>query len=508
MKNLLILSTLFIYTFGVKAQENDLSVFVRDSLENYVIRGMAKWEIPGLAIAIVKNGKIQFMRGFGTTKVGGSQPVNDSTLFMIGSITKTFTSTAIALLQADGKLNLEDKVQKWIPEFKLKDPLASKETNISDLLSNRIGLGIFQGDFIFFGSDLSKEQIIQRIGLLDLRYGFRSRYSYTNAGFFLAGEVIHRTTDLNWEEVIREKILLPLKMENTLTLSKEYKNASNKATGYTLFNDSRTETPVMQLDNLAPAGSMSSCAKDMATWLIAHLNNGKIDGNQVISNSAIQAIRRPYTIIGMDTRYKQATHFSLSGLGLNIMDRKGVVVYSHSGGVPGFASSFLLVPEENFGITILTNTDYNLLCSGLENEILDALLDLPYQGYSDKSLAMLKQYRLTTKSNIDSLKKIVNLKNKPSLSLEAFAGKYQNDLYGEIEIKLVNGILNMSFMHHPNLIGKLEHIINNTFLCTYSDINYGIVELPFNINNDKVQSFILRVTPNLEPTPYTFIKMN
>ncbi len=508
MKYLLILSTLFIFTFGVNAQENDLPVFVRDSLEKYVIREMAKWEIPGLAIAIVKNGKIQFMRGFGTTKVGGSQPINENTLFMIGSITKTFTSTAVALLHAERTLSLEDKVQKWIPEFTLKDPLASKETNISDLLSNRIGLGTFQGDFLFFNSDLSTEDLIQKIGLLDPQYGFRARYSYINAGFFTAGEVIRRVTGKKWEEIIKEKILSPLKMENTLTLSAEFVNTSNKATGYTLFNDTRTEIPVMRLDNFAPAASMSSCAKDMATWLLAHLNNGKIDGNQLISNAAIQAIRRPYTIIGMDTRNKQSTHFSLYGLGLHIKDRKGTIVYSHSGGVPGFASSWLMVPEENFGMIILTNTDYNLLCSSLENEILDALLDLPYQGYSDKSFAMLTQYRLTTKTYIDSLKKIVNLKNKPGLSLETFTGKYQNDLYGEIEIKLVNGTLHMSFMHHPHLTGKLEHIVNNTFLCTYSDISYGIVELPFNITIDKVQSFILKVSPNLEPTPYTFIKMN
>jgi CubicO group peptidase (beta-lactamase class C family) len=270
MKKIVFLLCLILFNYSLKAQENELPAFVTDSLENYIIRGMTKWEIPGLSIAIVKNGKIQFMKGFGTTKAGGFEPVDENTLFMIGSITKTFTSTAISLLQSDGKLSIDD---------------------------------------------------------------------------------------------------------------------------------TRTEIPVTQLDNLAPAASMSSSAKDMATWLLAHLNNGKIDESQVIPGSAVQTIRRPHTIIGMDTRYKQLTHFSLYGLGLHIKDRKGIVVYSHAGGVPGFVSSWLFVPEENLGITILTNTDYNLFCSDLENEILDAFLGLPYQGYSNKSFEILKQYRLDTKNN-------------------------------------------------------------------------------------------------------------
>ena len=192
MKKIVFLLFLILSNYSLKAQENELPAFVKDSLENYIIRGMTKWEIPGLSIAIVKNGKIQFMKGFGTTKVGGSEPVDENTLFMIGSITKTFTSTAISLLQSDGKLSIDDKVQKWIPEFKLKDSLASKEVNIADLLSNRMGLGTFHGDFIFFGSNLSKEEIIQKIGLLEPRYSFRSRYSYINGGFFIAGEVIQK----------------------------------------------------------------------------------------------------------------------------------------------------------------------------------------------------------------------------------------------------------------------------------------------------------------------------
>lgn len=508
MKKIVFLIAFTFYCYTLIAQESKLPVFVTDSLENYITRGMTKWEIPGLSVAIVKDGKVVFMKGFGLTRVGSTEPVNENTLFMIGSNTKTFTATAIAILQAEGKLNLDDKVQKWMPEFKLKDPLVTKEVNISDLLSNRIGFESLQGDFTFWNSNLSRAEIIQKMGLMDAPYGFRTKFGYCNAAFLTAGEIISIITGKSWEETVKEKILIPLKMNRTLMLSEDFKTASNKATAYTLIDNKRTEIPIMCLDNLAPAASMSSSAGDMAIWLSAHLNNGKIDNIQVISNKALLAIRRPYTIAGMDTRNKQLTHFSLYGLGLFIRDRNGKLVYSHGGGVPGFASSWMFVPEENLGIVVLTNTDYNLFSDNLQNEIMDAFLDLPYQGYSDKSIKMLSQYITMTKTNIDSLKNVVKLNNKPSFPLEAYTGKYVNEVYGEIEIKLVNGKLNIYFSHHPNLIGKLEHLKNDNYLCTFSNPLYGIIEIPYKIDNGKVTELTLRLPSIVEFTPYIFIKKN
>lgn len=508
MKKIVFLIAFTFYCYTLIAQESKLPVFVTDSLENYITRGMTKWEIPGLSVAIVKDGKVVFMKGFGLTRVGSTEPVNENTLFMIGSNTKTFTATAIAILQAEGKLSLDDKVQRWMPEFKLKDSLVTKEVNISDLLSNRIGFESLQGDFTFWNSNLSRAEIIQKMGLMDAPYGFRTKLGYCNAAFLTAGELISKITGKSWEETVKEKILIPLKMNRTLMLSEDFKTASNKASAYTLIDNKRTGIPIMYLDNLAPAASMSSSAGDMAIWLSAHLNNGKIDNIQVISNKSLLAIRRPYTIVGMDTRNKQLTHFSLYGLGLFIRDRKGKLVYSHGGGVPGFASSWMFVPEENLGIVVLTNTDYNLFSDNLQNEIMDAFLDLPYQGYSDKSIKMLSQYITMTKTNIDSLKNVVKLNNKPSFPLEAYTGKYINEVYGEIEIKLVNGKLNIYFSHHPDLIGRLEYIKNDNYLCTFSNPLYGIVEIPFKIDNGRVTGLTLRVPSVVEFTPYIFIKKN
>lgn len=506
MKKLALLIVFVFYLCSLIAQESKLPVFVFDSLEPYISRGMTKWEIPGLSIAIVKDGKVLFMKGFGVTRVGSKDPVDENTLFMIGSNTKAFTSTTIAILQEEGKLTLNDKVQKWMPEFTLKDPLASNEIIIADLMSHRIGFETFQGDFTYWTSNLSRADVIHKMALINGLYSFRTKWGYCNAAFLTAGELIPKITGKSWEETVKEKILTPLKMNRTLMLSKELKKASNSAFPYTVVDGLLTELPIPDIDNLASAASISSCAKDMATWLLVQLNKGKVDSIQVIPEKAIQTIRMPYSIIGIDSRDKQDTHFYLYGLGLQINDRNGKLVYSHTGAVDGFLSSVMFVPEEKIGIIVLTNTDQNYFFQDLTDEIRDAFLGLPYQNYSDKSYDVFKKRINKSKARIDSLRNVVNLFNKSSFSLENYIGTYSNEVYGDITIKLEKNNLNIYFSHHPDLIGKLEHLKNDVFLCTYSNPTMGIVEIPFKVENEKVTDLTLHVADFVEFTPYIFVK--
>jgi CubicO group peptidase (beta-lactamase class C family) len=506
MKKLVFLITFVFYLSILTAQENKFPVFVTDSLENYITRGITKWRIPGLSVAIVKDGKVLFIKGFGVTRIGSKEPVDANTLFMIGSNTKAFTATTIAMLKEEGKLSLYDKVQKWMPEFKLKDSLASNEIIIADLMSHRIGFETFQGDFTYWTSNLSRSEVIHKMALINPIYDFRTKWGYCNAAFLTVGELIPRITGKSWEETVQEKILTPLKMNHTLMLSKELKGASNVAFPYTIVDGILRELPIPDIDNLAPAGSISSCAEDMATWLLAQLNEGKVDSTQVIPKKAIQTIRMPYSIMGIDPRDKQETHFYLYGLGLQINDRNGKLVYSHTGGVDGFLSSVMFIPEEKIGIVVLTNTDQNNFFQNLTDEIRDAFLGLPYQNYSDKSLDVFKKYINKSNAKIDSLKNVVKLFTKPSIPLENFTGTYTNEVYGDIAIKLEKNNLNIYFSHHPNLIGKLEYLKNDNFLCTYSNPEMGIVEIPFKVENDIVSGLTLRVADFVEFTPYIFVK--
>ena len=503
MKRFAFLFLCVFWVITLSAQEIKLPAFITDSLENYIVKWMSKWEIPGLAIGIVKDGKIVLMKGFGVKKIGNSEPIDESTLFMIGSITKTFTATAFTILQDEKRVNLEDKVQRWMSEFKLKDPFLTREVTISDLLSGRIGLESNQGDFIAWFSNLSRTQIIQKMELMDAPYALRTKFHLINPAFLTAGELIPKITGKSWEETIKEKILLPLKMDHTLVLSEDFKTASNRASPHSMVNNKCEEIQIMPLDNLAPAGSISSSIKDMTNWILAQLNNGIIDGQQVISSKALQAIRNPYIIVGTNPS-KGAVHIALYGLGLFIWDGNGKLEYWHDGNVPGFNSTIMFVPEEKLGIVVLTNSDYNNFYNDLRAEILNAFFGTPYQGLTEKSFTALNRYRAFQKANVDSLTKVVKAGNKPTLPLISFCGTYFHEVYGEINIKQEKEILTVHFSNHPDLSCRLEHIKDNKFLCTYSNAIYGIFEVPFKVEKDQVIELTLR--SNAEYSPYIFKK--
>lgn len=508
MKNLVLLFGILFSCFLSGAQEKPLPVFITDSLESYITQGMHNWEIPGLSIAVVKNGKVIFIKGYGIKKTGGNEAVNENTLFMIGSNTKAFTATTLSILQASGAVNLDDKVQKWMPDFKLKDALATKEINIVDLLSHRLGFESYQGDFTYWSSNLTRKQVIQKMGLLEPAYGFRTNWGYCNAAYVTAGELIPAITGKSWEETVRDSILIPLKMNRTLMLAREFKNAENVALPHTMVDYKLVSIPIANIDNLAPAGSMSSNANDMSKWLLTQLADGKIDGQQIIPSEVFQTTRTASSIVTMDQRDNKETHFYLYGLGLFINDRNGKIMYSHLGGIDGFLSTVMFVPEEKLGVVVLTNTDQNKFSQNLANEIVNAFFELPYKGYSNKSLNQFKEVTKRSKSTIDSLKNVISLNYNPDLPIEKYAGKYENEVYGKIEVKLENGKLNIYFSNHPDLVGKLEYIRNNNFLCTYSNPIMGIVKVPFSTKNGKVTELELRVSDFVENKPYTFSKNN
>ncbi|MGE0077321.1 MAG: serine hydrolase [Bacteroidales bacterium] len=507
MKKNSLITLFLLWSVYLIAQDTKLPVFITDSLDNYITKGIEEWNIPGLSVAIVKDGKVVLMKGYGVTKVGGSIPVNENTLFMIGSNTKAFTAVSLSILQESGVISLNDKVQKWMPDFRLKDPLASKNVEIVDLLSHRIGFEAFQGDFTFWTSNLTREQVINKMSLIDPPYGFRTKWGYSNAAFVAAGQLIPRIIGRSWEATVRDSILIPLKMNSTLMLAEELKNAQNIAYPHTVVDDRIVEIPFANIDNLGPAGSMSSNAKDMSRWLFAQLENGKVDEKQIISPNVFENIRNPYSIIAFDPRDGQQTHFYLYGLGISINDKAGKLVYSHAGGIDGFLSFVMFVPEEKLGIVVLTNTNHNKFFQSLGNEILGAFLDLPYQGYSYKSLKSYKTNKVNSDNHLDSLRRVIMLNNKPSLSLSQYVGKYNNDVYGDIEVRLENGKLNIYFSNHPDLVGKLDHIQNDSFLCVYSNPSMGIFEIPFKIKDGKVMGLTLRVSDFIEFTPYEFKKI-
>ena len=382
MKRLTSLLLAVLFSYQGFSQTDSLPSFVKDSLDTYVNRALTEWKIPGVALCVVKNGKVVLMKGYGLREAGSNDKVDENTLFMIGSNSKAFTATALAMLDSDKKMSLNDKVQKWLPDFKLYDPWVAKEANIRDLLCHRLGFETFQGDFMYFDSDLTTAEVREKMGKLKPMYGFRSKWGYCNSAFMTAGEIIPKVTGLSWADFITNRIFKPLGMNNSLALSKDIKTANNKSAAHTVVMGELKKIPYGNIDNLAPAGSISSSANDMSKWVIALLNNGKMEGKEITPAAAIAETRTPHSIMGDGGHMFNKAHFNLYGLGWFLEEYAGRKIVAHTGGVNGFVTSVCLVPEEKLGIIVLTNTDANSFFEALRNEIEDAYLGLPYRNYS------------------------------------------------------------------------------------------------------------------------------
>ncbi|MDF2190915.1 serine hydrolase [Paraflavitalea sp. CAU 1676] len=481
--------------------------FVRDSLDTYVERALKDWQIPGVAVCVIKDGRIVVMKGYGIKEAGTDNKVDTNTLFMIGSNSKAFTGTALAMLEADKKLSLDDKVQKWLPDFKLYDPWVAKEATLRDLLCHRLGFETFQGDFMYFDSDLTLQQVREKFGKVKPVYSFRSKWGYTNAAFLTAGEVIPKVTGKTWAQFLEERIFKPLGMNNTLALSKDIASAPNKASAHTVDKGVLKKIPYGNIDNMAPAGSISSSVSDMSHWVQALLSGGRYNDQPVINPNAIGQTRVPQSILGNGGHMYNRAHFSLYGLGWFLEEYSGRKFVGHTGGVNGFVTSVAMLPEEALGIIVFTNTDANNFYEALRYEIMDAYLGLPYRNYSN---VYLGYNRTQEKHAADWLKKkqdtIANLP-APLLPIAAYAGDYNHAVYGKMSIKPENGKLVARFEHHHGRFATLDPLGGNRFLATFNEALYGAKEWPFTIDKGKVKSVTVTVADFVEFTPYEFYKI-
>lgn len=488
------------------SQTDSIPSFVKDSLDSYVNRALADWQIPGIAVCIVKNGKVVLMKGYGVKDYDTKEKVDENTLFMIGSNTKAFTATALAMLDADKKLSLDDKVTKWIPEFKLNNKAAGEQAIIRDLLCHRIGFRTFQGDFTYWTSNLTRKQVIEKMSHIKATYPFRTTWGYTNAAFLTAGEIIPKATGMAWEDFIKKSIFDPLEMQNTLALSKDFPNASNKCTPYTKAEGKLVKIPYCYIDNLAPAGSIGSSVQDMSHWVMMQLDNGRYNGRQVVPSSAIAETRTPHSILGNGGSLFNEGHFALYGLGWFLEEYCGKKIVSHTGGVNGFVTSVTLVPEEKLGIIVFTNTDQNAFFEALKWEIMDAYFDKPYRNYTNVFLSSYKLRLGKDQKRDESLKDSAAMHLKTELPIASYTGNYFNDVYGNMAVVFENGQLKMKFSHHPNMFAKLESLGGNRFYATFTDPEFSKAVFPFHVKKGRVVSVTVKVADFVEYNPYEFTK--
>lgn len=481
------------------------NAFIKDSIDNYVVREMQKWTIPGVAVAVIKDGKVMVLKGYGVREVGKQEKVDENTLFMIASNSKAFTGTSLALLQYQKRLSLDDKVVKYIPEFSMHDSLATREATIRDMLTHRIGFQTFQSDFLNWGGNLSRKEIIMNMRNVKPVYSFRAKYGYCNAGFLTAGEIIPVVTDTTWDDFVKEHFFLPLNMRRSSTRWETIYEDRNACKPYTLVDEKLTRIPFVNVDNLGPAASINSCAKDLSNWLLMQLDSGKFNGKQVVPYDVLKETRSSNMIVG-NGNSASATHFVTYGLGWFMNDYMGRKIIRHNGGADGFVTTTCYVPEENLGIVVLTNTDANDFYNALRQQILDAYLGVPYKNYSDISYKANRKEAEEQEKKINQWKELAAKKNNADLDLQTYCGTYKNSVYGKMEVKREKEKIVLYFEHHPDLKGLLEALGENDFLCTYSNPVYGIKKISFKVRDKKVQSVTVTVNDFIDYMEYEFVK--
>ncbi|PKP19658.1 MAG: serine hydrolase [Bacteroidetes bacterium HGW-Bacteroidetes-21] len=439
-----------------------------DKLSKYIDSCRQEWSIPGMSVAIIKDDKVILLKGFGINEVGKPDSVTPKTMFGIASLTKAFTSASIMQLSEQGKINLEDKVTQHIPYFNMYDPWVTHEMTVRDLLCHCCGLATFSGDLLWHSTVYSREDIIRRVQFLKPVYGFRAGYGYSNLMFLTAGEMIPAITGKSYDAYLQENFFKPLEMNSTNSSIQYMKDASknkNVAIPHVKKGDKIIPIKYISWDNIAPAGGINSNAEDMTHWLKMLLNNGKYNGQTILTENSLRELwssQNIQEVSKFDNFLFPSMHFHSYGLGWDLFDYHGRKVMNHSGGLDGMVLHLCVVPEEKLGFVILTNSS-NYLPYALMYKILDEFFEKKGQDYPRVLLSYMKRKEnIEMQSEIDE-ENARNKKSSPSLILEKYVGEYCGDLYGCAKVSIKNNKLFLQFEPAPEFQSTLTHWQYNTF---------------------------------------------
>ncbi len=465
MKNRFLRSTLFllflvVFPVFVFAQSLDDKL---KEIDAYAEKTRQDWNVPGIAIAIVKDDKVVFAKGYGVRELGKPEKVDENTLFAIASNSKAFTTASLAILIDEKKLSWDDKVVKYLPEFQLYNPYVTSELTIRDLVSHRSGLDTFSGDLLWYETTYSADEILRRVRFLKPKSSFRSQFGYQNLMFIAAGKVIERVSGKTWSQFVSERILMPLGMSRTTTSVKNLKD------NYSMpHNESGGKLRVLHsgnVDGADAAAGLNSSVSDVAKWLRLQLGKGKFEGNQIFSEAQSWQMHQPAVLLPISkaaSEFNPTRHFNAYGLGWSLWDYHGRKVVSHGGGLDGMISQTAMMPEENLGLVVLTNSETGVNTI-MQNKIFDTILGVPKRDWSAEIAERTKRGKIDEAEEAKKIEVSRVANTKTSLALKDYAGNYVDQLYGDTTIVEENGKLVLRFVQSPNFVADLEHWHYDTF---------------------------------------------
>jgi CubicO group peptidase (beta-lactamase class C family) len=474
-------------------------------LDAYIESAMKDWEIPGLAIGIVKDDRLVYSRGFGVRELGKPEKVTARTMFALASNSKAFTATALGLLVSEGKLNWDDPASKYLPWFQMHDPYATRELTVRDLLCHRCGLGTWQGDLMWYGSDLSRREVLERVKFIEPEFSFRAKFGYCNLAFVAAGEILPAITGLSWEDFLKRRFFEPMGMSRTNTDLRATERLDDVARPHTLIKGKVVPIAYRSLKNSAPAGAINSCVEDWSQWIRLQINEGKLDGKTIIPARIVNETRTPQTFMGAAVA-RGKLQFSAYGLGWMLREYHGRLLVMHSGGMDGMLSLTIIVPEERLGVVVLTNHDEQEFYGLLPYHVIDAYLGV---ASPDRSPAMLKARKERTRRERDDEEKDRSAgTSRPSLEPSGYAGVYHHPVLGKATISVKDGKLFIEVERNPGLAGELKHRKYDTFRVEWADSFLRASLLPFRLDEDgRAIEFRMKVRPDfVDPMEYRFTR--
>lgn len=450
-------------------------------LNDYIERVRRDWHIPGLALSLVKDDEILFSKGYGVRKAGETKHVTEHTLFGSSSVTKTFTAAAIGLLVDEQKLDWDDPVISYIPDFQLYDPYVTQEITIRDLLSARSGLE--GGDLMRFGGDFDRREVIRRLRFQKPLYGFRTRAGSYTFMYTVAGLIIEAVTGQRWESFIKERFFKPLGMNASGTSQQTLLRTKNAAMPHIEANGEQESYFTSIPDNVGPGTGIVSNAVELAQWARLHLNNGHYKQKRILSSEVIRELHTPQIVDTSEAAraLHPESHFITYGLGWFLSDYRGYKVVEAPGSSLGMGALITLLPEERFGMVLLTNGgNTQHIQAVLKHQLIDWYLEIQDRDWNSKYLQLYKQQQEQVKEWVVrdwAMLEANHIQNtQPSLPLKEYAGAYEDLFYGTATI---TEEANHLTFHFGPMEGDLEHWHYDTFKLTWKKPVVGIDFITF-----------------------------
>ncbi len=487
------------------------SVFAQLSskqIDSVVQMALTKFNVAGVAVAIVKDGKVIHEKGYGVKSIATKLPVDEHTNFQIASNSKAFTTAALSILIDEGKLSWKDKVRTYLPEFKMYNDYVTENFLVEDLLCHRSGLGLGAGDLMDFpdGTNFTIKDKLSLFQYFKPSSSFRTQFDYDNQLYFIAGELIARISGMTWEKFIQSRILDPLQMANSFSSMAAVKDKSNVATPHSTETGTIRTIPAFQDQINGAAGGIISNVDDMSKWMIMQINKGKYGPNldkQLFSAARQREMWAIHTVteVNPDPRYN--AHFAGYGLGWGLGDIKGNLRVSHTGGLPGMLTSVTLIPDLKLGIVVLTNTadDGGALFNAVNRTIIDSYLGLSDADWITKYSMNLRARTHTADSAVTSIWQTVEAAKNTKVDAADYTGFFKDNWFGEIEIFLKGDRLWFRALRSPKLNGPMQLYKANSFAIKweYQDMNCDALAIFSLDENGKAQSIKMKgISPDID----------